>query len=206
VSWGPEHWSAVANGFVALAAVGGAIAAFVGLGTWKNQLNWQSNNDLAKRVLLALYRYRDAIFALRNPTILGVEMVADNGTAVSSKYPWDGTAVALARRLTLLRSMRSELDGVLQEAEAHWGVLLKLQFDTIFKEEKRLIRAVQLFLRSLDQSSSKEDRERAMQRGKEGGSIHFRSTVVDPDAFTLSFEELVSTVAESLRAKFGRTP
>ena len=204
MSWGPEHWSAIANGFVALAAVGGAVAAFVGLGTWKKQFNWQSDNHLARRVLLASYRYRDAIFSLRNPTILGVEMVPENGTTISSKYPWSGTAIALSRRLTMLRSMRSELEGVRQEAEAHWGDLLEQMFEAMFKEEKRLIRAVQLFMQSLDETSSKEDRVRAMQRGKEGGNIHFQSTAVEPDEFTLRFEDLLSNVARILRAKLGQ--
>ncbi len=206
MSWGPEHWSALANLTMAGAAVGGAVAAFVGLGTWKKQLSWQNDNELARRVMLASLRYRDAVFALRNPRILGFEMVPEDGPVPRTRNPWDGTVNALVRRLTLVRSLRTELEGLSQEAEAQWGKQFTESFGRIFKEEVQLIRAVQLFLQSHDDTASKEDRERAMQRMKEGGSIHFHSTTVDQDEFARNFEGLISSVSQRLREKIGHTP
>ena len=206
MSWGPEHWSAVANIAMAGAAVGGAVAAFVGLGTWKKQFSWQNDADLARRILLASYRYRDAIFALRNPKIQGFEMVPEDGLVRPGKDPWNGTSNAFVRRLTLVRSLRTELEGVLQEAEAQWGDHSKEHFGRLFKEEEKLLRAVQLFLRSIDDSMLQDDRVRAMQRMKEDGNIHFRSTTADQDDFSRNFESLISSVSERLREKIGHTP
>ncbi|MFO1201292.1 MAG: hypothetical protein U1E58_01505 [Tabrizicola sp.] len=185
------------------AAIGGAAAAFMGLGTWKKQITWQNDSDLARRVLLSAYRYRDAVFALRNPRISGFEMVPENGRITPGQNTVAGTATAMIRRLTLLRSARTELEGVLQEVEAQWGEQFKQSFGEIFNEESKLFRAVQLFIQSLDDEAPKEDRVRLMQRMKEGGNIHFHSSAVDQDEFSKNFESLISSVSKLLRQKIG---
>jgi len=52
----------------------GAVVAVKGLGTWQRQLKGQSEYDLSRRLLVALFKFRDAINGVRNPMMLGHEI------------------------------------------------------------------------------------------------------------------------------------
>ena len=68
--------STLGNLFVAVAAVAGAMAAWVGLNTWKSQSIWATDNDLAKRSLMALYGFRDSLFNVRHPMMSSAELIS----------------------------------------------------------------------------------------------------------------------------------
>ncbi len=43
------------------AAITGAVVAVKGLGTWQRQLKGQSEYELSRRILVTVFKYRDAI-------------------------------------------------------------------------------------------------------------------------------------------------
>ena len=69
-----EAWSAIANGIMAGAAVVGAYTAVKGVNTWRRQLTWQSDNELSRRILILLFRHRDAIASVRHPAVFQAEV------------------------------------------------------------------------------------------------------------------------------------
>jgi hypothetical protein len=58
---------------VAAAAVGGLIVASLGLKTWRKQLKGNTQYELSRRVLRAVFKTRDAMRQVRNPFISAAE-------------------------------------------------------------------------------------------------------------------------------------
>ena len=59
---------------LAVAAITGSVVAVMGLDTWKRQLRGHSEYELSRRILVSLYKYRDAINGVRHPAMLSYEM------------------------------------------------------------------------------------------------------------------------------------
>lgn len=59
--WEAAQWGALASWVTALASATACIAGFIGLSTWKRQDIWKADKDLARRILLALAHYQDAM-------------------------------------------------------------------------------------------------------------------------------------------------
>jgi hypothetical protein len=198
---GPDGWSAVADLIVAVAAAVGALAAWRGLKTWKDQNKWQVNSDLARRVLVATYRYRDAVWDVRRRTFTKSEMTTGTVLPGSVWQSPDGTRLAIERRWNDVGNARLELSSVLLEAEVFWGDTLKEPFSKMLKEERRLNRASRLFLQTIDDRLEKSVAANAHQRIKEEGGIHFEKTENDDDEFRSNFNSLIEDVEKVLRKK-----
>lgn len=122
--------SAVANSLTALAAVGAATVAALGLATWREQLKGRTQYDLARRMLRKTYRLREAVRAARSPMIFGGEMaVAAQETEEGQVEMWQGAldekddavAAVYDRRWKRVAEIKSDLETDAFEAEALWG-------------------------------------------------------------------------------------
>lgn len=126
----PPSWTdwivAGAAALGAAAAMGTMVAAFLGLSTWRAQLHGGSDFELARRLLAAVYRMRNAIQRARSPLISAFEY-ADRPGRPPDESPFDvklsseDYAQVFERRYKPLDDARAELDALLLEAEALWG-------------------------------------------------------------------------------------
>jgi hypothetical protein len=107
-----------------------AIAAFVainGLQTWRRQLKGTTDYDLAKRLLKAAYRLRDALQAVRNPFMSSGEIQhAIKEVQLEVKPPDEdfnaaSTAAAYQLRWRPVIEAYQSLELEAFEAEALWG-------------------------------------------------------------------------------------
>lgn len=124
----PSTISAVADSATGVAALGTALVAYLGLTTWRDQLDGRTRYDLARRMLKKTYRLREAIRAARSPMILGGEMAAavdeegvrEEGTRGLGA---DDEAIAAVydQRWKRVADVRSDLEADALEAEALWG-------------------------------------------------------------------------------------
>lgn len=62
---------------LSIAAVTGAYIAIKGLGAWRGSLGG-NRNELSRRILIALFAYRDAIDGVRHPMMFSAEMPYPN--------------------------------------------------------------------------------------------------------------------------------
>jgi hypothetical protein len=92
-----------------LAAIAAAYVAFVGLQTWKRQLTANAEYQLARRVLVAVYKVSDAI---NNCRIFASEMDSE---------VVDVTQKIHDSKFDKLDEEQASLDVELLEAEAVWG-------------------------------------------------------------------------------------
>lgn len=114
---------------VIVAAAVTAIAAVLGVNTWRRQLRGQAHYEVARNTLRAVYRVRDAVAMVRSPFMSSGEMASalaevepdqknpqgeteDSIRAVAAGYQVRWRAVA---------SAMSDLDLARVESEALWG-------------------------------------------------------------------------------------
>jgi hypothetical protein len=116
-----DWFSTVTQIVLAVSAVLGAVAALLGVSTWRRELQGRTEYDLARRVLAGVYRVRDAIGRVRAPMMLSSEYLDRPDRAVDSIHAdADDLGYAYQQRWTPLRESLTNLEVDLLEAEALW--------------------------------------------------------------------------------------
>jgi hypothetical protein len=101
-------WISILQGIVTIAAlIIGAYVAWVGLNTWREQISAKDESELARRVLLDIYKTRDAINAMRVQ-----EFMKLNG---------EQAKIIHEAALPNLEKALSNLDVDMLEVEGMWG-------------------------------------------------------------------------------------
>jgi len=124
-----------------------------GLHTWRRQLRGSADHDLARRLLIELYKLRDEIQRARSPAIFSFEGVPFEGELVSEDPKQASYAFnerAYRRRLIAMDGARNPLRATMLEAEAIWGHDLKVLMEHVFKLEREFVIYVRLHLMSID--------------------------------------------------------
>lgn len=148
----------VVGAVISAATIGVAIYfGRAGLHTWRKQLRGSADHDLARRLLIELYKHRDEIQRARSPAIFSFESVPFEGEVESEdpkRSSYDATARAYRRRLTAMDASRNPLQATMLEAEAVWGTTLKELMEHIFKLEREFVIYVQVYLHALNSEIS----------------------------------------------------
>jgi len=113
--------------FTILASVIAGVVAIVGLQTWKKQIKGKVEYELAQRLLMAVYKVRDALYYVRNPFMTGSETSQALKSANIEQDPSEPTLSAKSvqavyqQRWIKVQESWSNMDIALLEAEALWG-------------------------------------------------------------------------------------
>ena len=113
--------------FTTLAAITAGVVAIIGLRTWRKQLKGKTEYELAQKLLMAVYKVRDAIFFVRNPFMSAGEISQAMKDANIEGLPSDPKVNASSQqavyqqRWIKVQEAWNSLDVVLLEAEALWG-------------------------------------------------------------------------------------
>ena len=133
-----------------IAALVTVYVAIKGLNAWKLKLKGQSDYDLSRRLLITLFKYRDAIRGVRNPLIWNNEMpntpVDDIKQMSLEQIQFLKTRLIYQDRLEKVQIERTKLYPDLLESEAIWGVELNKYFNELFKLENELLSNLQTLL------------------------------------------------------------
>lgn len=144
----------VVGAVISAATIGVAIYfGRAGLHTWRKQLRGSADHDLARRLLIELYKLRDEIQRARSPAIFSFEGIPFEGEVVSDdqqQASYDHTARAYRRRMTAMDNARNPLQATMLEAEAIWGGELKGLMEHVFKLEREFVIYVRLYLMSIN--------------------------------------------------------
>jgi hypothetical protein len=189
--------------------VGVAFAAYVGLSglsTWKKQLSGTSSHDLARRVLVLAYQYRDAVDRVRNPWISPGEMELDV-SQLSGREERDrrflGTCTAYDKRFQLVTENRRDLDVTLLEAEALWGADIKSLVKPLYDKGWKLYAFIETHLMSIDPGQDAEYRRSYAEIVRAQPNIMYRADSADEDDFAIEFKQHLTNVERYLRAKLA---
>jgi hypothetical protein len=186
-----------------MAAVIGACVAVLGLISWNRRLESCAGYDLARRILKATYRLRDAIKSVRHPDLWGVETPAPPEGEVKHMTPAEltyyGTSRAYQARWQRVSDIRTKLQAELLEADVLWGAELRRRFEALFRLEHELFVAVHsdLSLRNPKESEAKKAVVRKRQ-------MHARDIMHDSledggDQFTRDLAHAIAPIEEYLK-------
>lgn len=186
------------------AAVAGAVAAYMGLNTWKHQSRYDRDSGLARRLLLSLYRYREAIIALRSPFIFSSEaperMTEEDKWSHGDKNRFLSNARVYERRWKSVASTRSELHAVLLEADATWGSELRNRFNRLFDLQAELNIEVSNSLDASDPALPEFQRRSAQEALRKSRTVMYELSS-ERDEFSREFGSVVKEIEDFLRPK-----
>jgi len=176
----------------------------VGLSTWQRQLSGTASHELAKRILIEMYKFREAIDRVRNPVILPSEYtvtVTSVGRQDESLNRYVGRCSAYDERFKLVTEARRNLDVALLEAEALWGGDLKPLVKPLDDKSWELYRYIENHLLSIDRRLDATERATYADILNRQPNIMYRRS--DRDEFAQSFNEHLKKAEAYLKLKLA---
>lgn len=194
------------NTLIALSTVAGAAIGGLGLNSWKNQKRWEIDHDLAKRLLVNLFKYRDAIQGVRNPAIFSNEQPAppeeQAARMTDEKIRFYGITKAYENRWAKVSNLRAELYADATEAEAYWGRDYKTAFKRLTDLEMELAQNIRLYLTIIDPDTNQARRDSYQEILRAEREVMY-AIYDDSDDYWRDFEAALEAVETYLRVKMG---
>jgi hypothetical protein len=135
---------------IIIASLTAACVGIKGLGTWRRQLKGNTEYNLAKNIMTAVYELREAISFVRHPLM---EIPAEpNASAEKLKEMddiqkrWLSTYQTYQKRWEPVRTIRAKLDANLLEAEVIWGKEFILKVQPLTQLVNKLFFSIQQFM------------------------------------------------------------
>ena len=199
----PDVVSALGTLLAGVAACLGVYVAARGLTSWKTQKRWENDHELARKILVELYRLKNAMVGVRRPLVSVAEMYPRDGQFNSNddRARYDGLVRAYEARWDKVISSREKLSAYLVEAEVLWGGKLSQHYRHVDNLETKLWFAIREYLDSQDPRSSNATREAYAERLRNHEDIVFQSS--DDDVFDAEFKSALSPLEVYLKEKIG---
>ena len=199
----PDVLTAVGSLLTGAAAIWAAHTARKGLMSWRVQLRGQVDHELAKRSLLAVYKFRDSLYGVRHPAMSNEEMALTHEevkTIVAGSERSAGVINAYAKRWKRHSGASREMDAVLLEADALWGRDFRNLFGPLKDLEHELFSYISLYI----DAHLRGDSELALRRREiigERRDIIFDYLDDEKDEFRQEFEKALQSLEGYLRSK-----
>ena len=179
------------------AAITGAVVAIKGLGTWQRQLKGQSEYELSRRILVSVFKYRDAINGVRHPAMWAYEMPSpteDEAKGMNyEQIRFYGISKAYQERWDKVQTERTSLYADLLEAEAIWGNELKDLFKRIFDIEHELFTRIRHYIELINPETEEASKEVIRKIDKKNRDIMYDDLGEEPDEFK---KDLISAIED----------
>jgi hypothetical protein len=205
---GPEVWSAIANWVVAFAAAFAAWTAHRGLSTWRDQNLWQTDNQIAQRLINDVYEYRDTVFKFRRSYLSIEEEKELNGEEIPSPEDFDRfmnvmRPVIIARFEDLSQSVQ-KFRSSRRDALFHWGSDIPSELDSILDLYQEIGNLIESYYISLG-SMTPDLKDKVHKQLKEAVAV-LSVKIDDKNNRTKKLVQDVNAVEDYLRKKIGRRP
>lgn len=190
-------------------AAGVGLASYVGLvglSTWQRQLSGTASHELAKRALIELYKFREALDRVRNPLMLASEStvtVVSTGRQDDAVNRYFGRCSAYDNRFKIVTEARRNLDVALLEAEALWGNDLKLLVNPLIDKSWDLYHYIENHLLSTDPRTDPAEREAYADIYRGQPNIMYRRSDISKDDFARSFNDDLHKAESYLKSKLA---
>jgi hypothetical protein len=144
-----EQITATATCVVAVATLMGLAIAALGLKTWRVQLEGSAHFDLARRLILEVYRLRDALERVRHPM-----MLVSEAAGADPNVPWEVSVYE--RRWQEVLGVRAPLEVCVYEFQILFGDEITELKRELMKQVQTLYLAVSAFAQS---KQGRDDRD-----------------------------------------------
>ncbi|MEZ0193641.1 hypothetical protein AB9U01_06185 [Pseudomonas qingdaonensis] len=191
--------------FVSAAAV--AVAFYFGregLNTWRRQLRGTADHELARRLLIELHHYKDAIHAARDIAFLSEEFAPDEsdqdvGGESFEEQRYRNMSRAYRRRFRVIHSCSAPMRASLLEADLMWSEQTSEDFKSVLDLERELWIAVRRYLESINPSNPPDVRQRYYARWAADKKIV--QDLYDGDEYRNMLEDKVKQVESVVKRK-----
>jgi hypothetical protein len=205
-SEGFENFSIVVTSLAAVVAV---YVGWMGLNTWKSQIEFSTDSELAKKILVLLYRHFDSLLAVRVSPVYSSEVENPAGTRElpieESRQHFLQKSMAYQKRFAKVSEVRAELYPLLIEGQAYWGREFQSLFDGLWKLERELELNIRLFLSLSNPDKSIEYKQSHLALfGTKRDIIHDRDAATD--LLSQDYSRELTKLEDFLRGKLGRRP
>lgn len=184
---------------VALSAATTAVAAVIGLRSWRRQQEWAQDREVARELARACIRAHDAFRSARSRMIWSSEFPAD----------WDATdpdpaaksrahAYAYGARFDRLQDQMNRLEAAALEAEVLWGSDVASAMQRVRVCRSRLFTSIDLYVEELA-TGEVDRRDPAMLR-----TIHDVHDQGDDDEFTSEIHSSIDALLDFARPHLER--
>ena len=188
-----------------LAPIVALVIAGLGLQTWKRQLYGKSEYDIARKLLKATYKYREAIQSVRHPFMDYSEIPDppkdDLRSSDEQRKRYYGTTKAYDNRWSKVVEARIEIDTELLEAEVLWGDGIKKKYTNLFSVGKKLFINLRHYLNNINPDlGTKLKYDVDIIYSKLVGENQF----ADDDIYTNELTKSVKQIEDALRPHLNR--
>ncbi|MDP3559858.1 MAG: hypothetical protein Q8R79_05895 [Legionellaceae bacterium] len=174
----------------------GAYVALQGLHTWKRQLKGSQNYNLAKSMLINLYKYRESIDQFRRPAILGNEYPKfspeESMNMSLQEKSYQEKTHTYQQRWSNLTQVRPILLESLIESEVLWDEDLRTHFKQLFKLESQLYFAAVNYLEAIKPYSEQGNIEKS-------DKDLIWDTLSENDPFRVKINEVIYEIEKQIK-------
>lgn len=183
---GVMNFEVIQEVILTLTPVVAIIIALAGLNTWRRSLKGSYDFELSRRLLLSIYKSRDALRAARNSFL-------QIGEAEKHRSDWE--ASAYERRWATVVEAMTELRAAILESEVSWGEDFKKETKGLHVLMVRLSMSIRHYLASMDKSPGSRlfnDNDEKVLWGD------------DDDEYDLELSEVIRKFEQKIKPKIGR--
>jgi len=136
-----------------------SVVAICGLTTWKRQMKGIANYKLARRLLMAVYKFRNSLNIVRNPLFLASEKnialqeVHSDVKPSEELFDYESKRAVYQVRWKSVTDAFDNLSAVSLEAEATWGPYATVELGEITQKKQELEVALWMILQDLNPRS-----------------------------------------------------
>ncbi len=192
---------------LSVAAMTGAVVAIKGLGTWQRQLKGQSEYELSRRILVTVFKYRDAINNVRQPAMWAYEMPMppkdEAKTMNHNQIRFYGKSKAYQARWDKVQAERTSLYADLLEAEVTWGNELKYLFKKVFDLENELSTCIRYYIELINPDTDEALKEVLGEIYKKNRNIIYGNTSEESDEYKNDLISAIENIEKFLKLKLS---
>ncbi|MDV5225373.1 hypothetical protein JI723_14150 [Providencia manganoxydans] len=182
----------------------GTYVALSGLKTWKKQLKWKEDHQLAKDILINLTKYHNAINQVRSPAIFSYEKTDPpediKGSLSEEQIEYLKYKSVYTERLKLSSQYHNELLALGIEADAIWQNDTTKLLKKLFELEYSLVIAIRSHLLTMNPNIDKSMRDYYVGISPETDKIVYSGVDAD-DTFHDDFETYKSEIINMIKNK-----
>lgn len=203
-----SYFDAASNSITAVAAIVASTFAYLGLRTWRDQLKGASEYALAKELMKAVYRVREAFKHVRNPAMYVYEYpegMRDEHGDLKKECRAAGIGHAYEERFKILTDAFRILEDKNLDAQVEWGADFAQIIVPLRKCRAELQITLQAYIESLkprfgySRTSTAEERRKA-----DSVMYYFGEEPSEYDNFTPQINVAISEFEARLRPLIGK--
>ena len=188
-------------------AITGAIVAVKGLGTWQRQLKGKTEYELSRRILVTLFKYRDAINDVRHPAMWWYEKPnppeEEAKTMSNEQLNFYGTSKAYQHRWDKVQEQRTALYADLLEAEVLWGIELNDCFKVVFDLQHELFTRIRHYIELINPETSEQTKQAILNIDAKNRDIMYDDLADKPDEYKSDLINEIKVIEAYLKPKLS---